>query len=73
MQRAIGLDDQVRSEVMAGFKARGGSLDRWQRRDWEAMREAVTRAEDSLELARPRLTAAREALRGCRRELEGDG
>lgn len=70
---AIGLDARARSEVMATFKAAGGSLDRWAQSDRIAMAEAIARAEDALEArSRGRMTPAREALRAARRQLEGE-
>lgn len=67
----LALDERVRSEVMAGFKARGGSLDRWQRADAEAMADSITRAEDAIETRLGgKWTATREALRAIRRRLE---
>lgn len=63
--------DDLRAAVLADFAAHGGDRNRWQRRDWMAMADAVTRAEDRLELEmRGRVTEARRTLRGVRRKLE---
>ena len=69
---ALALDDEARHVALAHFRAQGGNLDRWQRRDLDLMAEAITAAEDALELrARGAWTAARRELRAIRRELEG--
>ena len=69
--RVLGEHGEVKTDVMARFRALGGSLDRWQRRDREAMADAIASAEDRLEFeARGRITAARVALRALRRQLE---
>lgn len=61
----------AQGEVMARFRALGGSSTRWQRRDRLAMAEALTRTEDAEELRQSgRWTAARLALRAIRRRSE---
>jgi hypothetical protein len=70
---ALAIDPAIRPEVLATFKANGGNADRWQRRDVLAMADAITRAEDRLELGlRGRLTPLRLAFRAIRRRLEID-
>jgi hypothetical protein len=59
----------ARGEVMLRFRVLGGDLDRWQGRDREAMREAITRTEDWLELEHPAMRC-RDGLRAVRRTLE---
>ncbi len=60
-----------RAEVLAAFREAGGSADRWQAGDRAAMREALTRAEDRLELRLgDRPSADRLALQAARRKLE---
>lgn len=72
--RELGEDEPTRAAIMARFKARGGSLDRWHRRDVEIMADAITRTEDSEELRgqSARRVATRERLRAIRRRLEND-
>ncbi len=66
-----GAGEAARSSAMAHFRASGGSLDRWQRRDIEIMADAIGHAEDALELkTRGRWTPARAGLRSIRRQLE---
>jgi hypothetical protein len=70
--RALGPHDGARALVLADFRARGGSPDTWHLRSTrEAMVEALSRAEDALEVeSRGRMTAARVDLRGIRRRVE---
>ena len=69
--RALAADNGARSETLADFRAHGGSPDRWQRSDREAMASALSRCEDDLEArARGRMTEARIAVRAVRRRLE---
>lgn len=65
--RAVGVPG-VREHVLARFRALGGSPDRWQRRDREAMAEAITRAEDEVEGSR--VVGLCDGLRALRRALE---
>jgi hypothetical protein len=65
--RAIGADDEIRRHALDAFKATGGNMDRWSRRDREAMADALTAAEDALEGSR---RAALVNLRAARRRLE---
>lgn len=58
-----------RRAVLDRFKTAGGDLDRWGRRDVEAMADAITRTEDELEL-RCSTSPARAKLRTLRRALE---
>lgn len=68
----IGEHEPVRRLVLDHFKARGGDLDAWHdRRHRARMADALTHAEDVLEIDRPR-AAAREALRAVRRRLESE-
>jgi len=61
----------MRAEILADFVAHGGNRDRWQARDLRAMADAVSRAEDRLELEmRGRWTTQRAALRAVRRVCE---
>lgn len=70
--RAIGGDEPTRALAMKTFKAAGGSIDRWQHRDIEAMAQAITSAEDTEELrVKGRWNATRETLQTIRRRLEG--
>jgi hypothetical protein len=63
--------ERVRQAVMARFKARGGDLSRWARRDREAMADALTYTEDEEELRQKcHMTPVRLALREVRRRLE---
>jgi len=75
----IGEYDSTRRLVLDGFKARGGSLDAWHRSDRQAMADAITHAEDVLEMrhaemrrcsARAELETERMKLRDLRRRLE---
>ena len=59
-----------RRAVLDRFKAAGGDLDRWSRRDLVSMADAITRTEDELEL-RCSTSPARAKLRTLRRSLEG--
>ena len=66
----VGIGGDVRAEVVRRFRALGGSFARGSSRDAELACDAMTATEDALELAaRGRMTAARLALRGIRREL----
>jgi hypothetical protein len=70
--RALGPHDGARALVLADFRARGGSVETWHLRPTrEAMVEALSRAEDALEVeSRGRVTAARVDLRGIRCRVE---
>jgi hypothetical protein len=70
--RALGPHDAARALVLADFRARGVSPDTWHLRPTrEAMAEALSRAEDALEVeSRGRVTVARVELRGIRRRVE---
>lgn len=61
--------DEVRERVLSRFKERGGDRNRWSAADHVAMADAVTRAEDYLELEHPRWPE-RETLAAVRRKLE---
>lgn len=70
---ALEAFDDDRREVLARFKAAGGSADRWGRSDRVAMADALSRVEDLAELrARCHWTAVRAALRQVRRRLEDE-
>jgi hypothetical protein len=62
--------DATRRSVLARFRSYGGLLDRWARSDWRAMADALSRAEDELELAHR--TVGREALHALRRRIEDE-
>ena len=65
--------DTTRDAVLAAFRSAGGDRNRWQRADWQAMADAMTGAEDALELRRGEHAAAeRAAIRQVRRSLETD-
>ena len=66
--RAVGDFGDIRERVVARFRANGGDVQRWKRPDLEAMCDALTRVEDSVEGGR--MTEARLALRTTRRRLE---
>lgn len=69
--RVLETDDAARRLALDAFRVHGGSLDRWQRSDREAMAGAMTRAEDMLESGTgARVANAREAIRAVRRRLE---
>lgn len=60
-----------RPRILSRFRASGGNLDRWARSDREAMVDAITVAEDALEVhTKGRDTEERRALRDIRRRLE---
>lgn len=65
---AIGRDE-VRELVLGRFKARGGGCNRWNATDHRVMADAITRAEDWLEIEHGRWPE-REALAALRRKLE---
>ena len=65
--RSIGSAEEIRRRVLDAFKAKGGDLDRWQRRDRVAMADAMTATEDAFE---GRRSAALANLRAARRRLE---
>ena len=68
---ALAHDERARSEVMAAFKLAGGALVRWQTADKTIMCGLLTTAEDAAETRlHGKWTAAREALRAVRRQLE---
>ncbi len=76
-RRIVSLLGETRDSVLARFRTNGGSPDRWSRTDWLAMAEALSRAEDALELRFLRqrrkqtgLLALRLSLRDARRTLE---
>ena len=61
----------ARDDVLKRFKSLGGNRDRWRRPDWEAMSEALTRAEDAREgLTGRAQSACTGELRASRRVLE---
>jgi hypothetical protein len=71
--RAVGrvlrqLPEEYEARIHTRFRTNGGSTTRWQRRDWGAMADAITRLEDWLELERPRFD--RTPLCDLRRRLE---
>ena len=71
---ALQPTDTTRAAVLARFRAAGGDRDAWRVRDRTLMADALTRAEDELELrAGSRAAAERSAIRVVRRALEGDG
>jgi hypothetical protein len=61
--------DEVRERVLSRFKERGGDRNRWIASDHDVMADALTRAEDWLELDHPRWPE-REALAIVRRKVE---
>jgi hypothetical protein len=61
--------EEVRERVLSRFRLEGGNRDRWQSSDHAIMAEAITRAEDWLELDHPRWPE-REAIAAIRRKLE---
>ena len=61
--------DEVRERVLDRFKARGGERNRWAVPDSDVMAEALTRAEDWLEVEHPRWPE-RGTLAAVRRKLE---
>lgn len=65
---ALGRDD-VRERVLSRFKDRGGDRNRWNASDHGVMADALTRAEDWLELDHPRWPE-RDALAVVRRKVE---
>ena len=69
---AIGEHEPTRRRVLDRFKASGGSLDGWhERKTHQAMADALTFAEDALELeTHGRCTPLRSSLRALRRRLE---
>jgi hypothetical protein len=70
---ALATPDAARAEVMARFRERGGSLDRWRRSDVRAMADALSWTEDALELVtHGRMTPARAGLKKLRRLLEDE-
>ena len=63
----------ARDPVLDRFAALGGDRDRWQRRDREAMTEALTRTEDEWERDAGRsrdALAARASMQRVRRQVE---
>ncbi len=72
IQRVIGEWEDVRKCVMVRFKESGGDLNRWEVRDKIRMADALTFAEDDLELIHPRLNDQRRSMRKIRRKLEMD-
>jgi hypothetical protein len=70
---ALAEHEDERRSVMVRFRAAGGSPDRWQRRDREAMVDALSRVEDIAEIEHHgRWARARVALRIVRRRLEDE-
>ena len=69
-REALRALDTSRAHVLAGFKARGGDRERWQALDRRAMAEAISRAEDGLELDHPGRVRERSAMKDVRRRLE---
>jgi hypothetical protein len=70
---SLSEDDGARVDVLARFKAAGGNRDLWQRRDREIMADALSRAEDALELRASRAAAVVATLakvHAVRRRLE---
>lgn len=66
-------DPETRSLALSRFRDRGFSLDSFSRPAARAaMAEALTRAEDWLELDHPRRTGERAAIRRVRRALESE-
>lgn len=59
----------VRESVLEGYRAMGGSRERWGRREWEIMARELTRAEDGLEGRRAN-DETRAVVRDVRRRLE---
>lgn len=70
----ISEDPEIRQIVLGHFRANGGSVDRWQLTDRQAMADAITKGEDALEMMR--MSTARAALRvelrRVRRLIEND-
>lgn len=63
-------DDGARRIALAVFAKLGGNRDRWAAKDRVAMVDALSRAEDCLELGRPKTD--RTGIRAVRRELEAE-
>lgn len=64
--------DELRSRVLARFKSAGGNPDTFltSRACQLAMAEALTAAEDWMEIGHPKWEAERAAVRDVRRKLE---
>ena len=69
------LDDETHSAIADRFRALGGNATRWGRADLLVMADALTQAEDALELRAdtPARRVLRLRLRGLRRRLEDGG
>jgi hypothetical protein len=72
VQRAISTIETVRQQVIARYRALGGTVE-WQQQDMVHMANALTWAEDCLEYTDSRaakVLKTREEMRAVRRKLE---
>lgn len=70
--RVLSLHEDTHHEVLVAFRRAGGSFDRWAATDQQRLAEAITAAEDRLEMRcdTERRRALRQRLRDLRRRLE---